>query len=183
MADILTPENPFLFRINGKVPSLKNDRTFVIEAANKQVFSRPNNEVLKAKRSISATIGRAMERLGLSMLPKNAQVRCYAELGYYAQSLDVIPKQDNDNVWTTIQECLMGTLIEDDRLVEGFTVRRKLLPAREFVYQKIWVWKYDRSRDDYPEDLINLNRGEKPNGYTSIDTVDLYVEGDDELLF
>ncbi len=186
----LTLQAPLILRINGKVHSLKNDRETVIKEnarGKKSVVTRPNNDVINDKRRIAQALTRVMDKHGLSMLGDEEQIYCYAELGFFASKSNVIPEQDVDNVWTTIQESFMNVLIRDDKQVRGFLPERVIVADKTLTYQKVYIWKVPYTVDNgfYHYEpmrvgLPNLNMKEVKRGNKRVEPNNYEVETDGE---
>lgn len=96
------------------------------------------------------------------------------------------PRSDCDNFYTTCQECLMETIIEDDKQIEGFMVIRKRAKSKMSQFSYLYVWK----TEDFEKEIIEfLGRGNNESRHTAtsqrinpkFETEDFAIAGTDPL--
>lgn len=138
----------WVFTITGEVPSLKNERIHVVDGD--RHFTRPNNEVQRFVQSAKTQLRRQIETNYPSFKVINMPVFVYMEIGVY--TLNDLPLKDNDNCYTTLQECLFtrnteeGPVLIDDRLVIHPDHPWKFVRNRDLTYSTIYVSIYDKEK-------------------------------------
>lgn len=142
----------YSFLIPEQVPALKNDREIKTDRKGKFRGTRPSKEVeqfvLKTKDKLYRLLPQDFE-----VIRRPQEVAVVMLRGVYSAGYpNTLPSSDDDNAFTTMQECLFtartvrGPLIQDDCQVAEHIVKRLIFKSPEAVYNRLWVWEI---RDDY----------------------------------
>ncbi len=176
-----SPENPWLFTFEGKIPSLKNGKMMVWEEDSEgglkpKVFS--NKEVTAWYEGQREPLMKQMARQAGQLDLITGKKRAYCRLELFSKT--GLNSLDADNVYTTVQELLqipskpgskrphkgfMG-LIDTDRYVQDHCVRQLLIEDVRGAF--LWVWETTQETDDIDSLVIfkewresNLKKGSK----------------------
>lgn len=153
----------YKFIIRGPISALKNDRK-PIQTKDGRVISVPNNTVQKNVKHIQAAFQRQMAKYTEEpILFEGVEVAFLAVIGVYAAKATTIPNKDTDNMVTTIQEAMQGTIVppasnKGDRLVKSPFAHRRHFTNRNLVYSVVWVWESTGTAAGDAEVAMKLSR-------------------------
>ncbi len=135
---MIQPSNPLIFSFRFRPPALKNDRELIeTKEGEKKLIKSPRvvHYIEYVKTAIRAQLN---ERFGGAWELIQDEVACYALISCkYASQF---PSFDVDNMWTTVQECLQGTVIEDDNQIMYFTPVRLRVASEKSEGVELFVW-------------------------------------------
>lgn len=144
----------YKFLIPGECPALKNDRDPIVGKGGKFLGTRPSQRVEKFIRMAKDKIARQLPP-GFEVIQSPTEVAVAISVGVYVAGYPkTLPKSDLDNAATTLQECLFtartkaGPVLEDDRQVAEYIVRRFIISDREAAFSRIWVWVIDDTHEE-----------------------------------
>lgn len=160
------------FLIPGECPALKNDRNPVVGKGGKFLGTRPSSEVEKYIRNAKDKL-RRLTPPGFEVIKSPTEVSYVFMIGVYSASYpQTLPKSDLDNAATTLQESLftdvrrlvdktlVGPVLEDDRQVADYAVKRLIIPDKDALYSRIWLWAitdWDQHEETQFEVLRKVN--------------------------
>jgi len=153
-----TPALPLIltFPPHGKkaIPSLKNNRELIpIDAT--RMKSIKNAEVQAYLRKVGPLISEQWQQqasqYGWSLLPKPTLVAVAVRVVLYRPNPKKLPRQDGDNIYTTLQETLQKLVIEDDNQVADHHVRTQYTRNRALHHATLCLWVVENLEEEYME--------------------------------
>jgi len=164
-----TSDNPLSLTVTGKVLSLKNNRTVyalgkehllngvAVREVSGGYMNAPNQKVVRYIRHAKESYLRhAALRKGFKLLPSPMKIMvvCDIHICYLSQ----LPDEDADNAYTTLQEALADTIIENDRQVCSFFVTRHQTFVKEAEHAKVHIFVPNPDRTTFEELQIFYGR-------------------------
>lgn len=145
--------------IPGKAKSLKNDR-FIVRGKSRD-YLVPSSRVTKYMNNTRNAIGRQLPA-DFTIYEHGVAVLAL----FYVYYKTEFPTADLDNSYTTCQECLQNTVINNDKQIIGYTAIRRRANSRLAEHTELFICE----AEDYLEALPNLLNfmGNKENEYESI---------------
>lgn len=143
-------DNPLVFKIEGQVPSLKNDKQLITTKEGKQKLIK-SSAVRRFIKGVQGGLIRQKNDLPqevLDSLPiEKEPVGVWVDLKFFSRQ--PVPRNDGDNAFTMVQELLQthdkpsGTLgiITDDRYVMLGSFSTQTVPHRDLAGAVVFVWK------------------------------------------
>lgn len=153
----------YKFIIRGPISALKNDRA-PIQTKDGRLISVPNATVQRNVKHIQASFQRQMQKFtDEPILFEGVEVAFLAVIGVYTAKATTIPNKDTDNMVTTIQEAMQGTIVppasnKGDRLVKSPFPHRRHFLDRNLVHTVVWVWESTGTAAGDSEVSMKLSR-------------------------
>lgn len=151
-----TADNPLILVYPGKVPSMKNQTQIYLKdspAEGETVGGRVVAGVgrpASVQRYLGMMSDRAvsqMQNQKFSKIELPFRVLCWATIGIYKSPTNkdstFIPKNDVDNMYTTIQETWKNSIMVDDRQVVDYHVSSRLFTNEKTMYTCVFLWTVD----------------------------------------
>ncbi len=150
-----TPTNPLIVTYRGHILSMKNEHKLRVNKATKEVMGIGRSpEVRKFLTTWSQNVNAQMLRQGFDQIPKPVQVGCHVRIGVYAEPNAALPKSDNDNMYTSIQETWQTTLIDNDCQIAHMNIDRDIVRLKGYEFTIGFLWVLDGEQlakdKDYP---------------------------------
>ena len=127
----------YLLFLRGKPPCLKNSRVLISEGRGQPRIA-PSAAVRAYLNAARLTIKRQFQN-GFLL---SCQVFVGVEIAVFGASDRL--SSDLDNMYTTVQESLIGTILEDDSQVVGFLALSESAMDKAFEFARIWVYPLEK---------------------------------------
>lgn len=137
-----TPSNPLVLYYADKTPSMKNENVIQVSGGKIVGVGRSKN-VVRFLKTVPQIFNEQRERQGMGLIDHPRRVGVFAVIGVFVSpnSESGISKQDEDNMYTSLQECLQGSVVEDDRQVLFHAVTTFPVPVKKGVFSILFVWE------------------------------------------
>lgn len=141
MLNLPSLENPFIFKLNLRVPSLKNNK-LPIKGKDGNLKLISNTRVNFFNKTTIPLLNELQQRQGFGTIPKDKEVLVYVRVVSYSKKS--IANKDLDNMWTTVQETLQhSSIIENDSQICGSWTEKHTTGIKALQHFAVWLWVAD----------------------------------------
>jgi Holliday junction resolvase RusA-like endonuclease len=134
-------DNPFIFKLNLRVPSLKNNK-IPIEDKEGRLKLISNSRVDFFNKTTVPLLKETQKRQEFVTIPKDTEVLALIRVVSYGKKQ--IANKDLDNMWTTIQETLQhADIVENDNQTCGTWTEKHTTGIKALQHFAMWLWVAD----------------------------------------
>lgn len=154
-----TPELPLMLYYpsdDGRaIPAMKNNRDIIhdtqgvprsIKNARVQAYLKMVGPLLSAQWNLVEQIH------DFEPVPLPYAVEVYVQVVLYRPNPKKLPRQDGDNIYTTLQETLPGLVLQNDKQVADHHVRAEYTPNKALHHALLWLWVIEGMTSRQKED-------------------------------
>lgn len=178
-----TPENPITLRIQYRkkgnaatIPALKNQRQAFV--ANGQLRFAKNKNVMQFNAYAQNLIESQLQESPFELpIVKPHRFGVWLRVVKYQVDHTKVPRSDLDNQYTTLQELLQGSIMEDDNQIASFYAEEQLSHVKDSQFALLYLW-VDTEEPRFEQHMKFYN-SVQPGKVT--ETVDILPELPEEL--